>query len=307
MKKYECEISEEERGERLDVVAARVLAENRSDISRSALKNRDIPVLVNGKREKLSYRVSPGERVSMEIPDPVPAEIKAQDIPLEIVFRDKNIAVVNKPYGLTVHPARGHADGTLVNALLHHLKGKLSSVGGVERPGIVHRLDKDTAGLMIVALTDRAHRKLTEDFRDHRIKKTYHAVVKGETEPSGKIDMPIGRSPRDRKKMDVRHDGKPAVTEYRALEYLRDHTHVEINLLTGRTHQIRVHFSHIRHPVAGDPLYSRDAGLYRLTGIALFSKKLEFRHPVTGKILKFDAALPDEFRDLLKRLRLKKN
>lgn len=304
MLKIDYIVPQKEGGVRLDVAAVKAAAEQGMELTRSSLKTRDLAFFVNGEKEKTSFKVRPGDRITFEIPEIEKSEVLPQDIPFEVVYSDKEIAVVNKPYGMTVHPAKGHEDGTLVNALLYRMKGKLSSIGGVERPGIVHRLDKDTAGLMVVALTDRAHRILSDDFKDRKVKKTYQAIVKGHTDKEGSIDMPIGRSQRERKKMDVRSDGKQALTSYRTLEYLKDHSYVEIDIHTGRTHQIRVHFSHIRHPVAGDPLYSRKAGIYHLTGIALCAKKLEFTHPVTKKKMKFEIDLPVEFKKLLKSLRV---
>lgn len=303
MQKIDYIAGPDDAGTRLDVVAVKAAAFSGAELTRSSLKTRGIEMTVNGRPEKTSYKTKSGDRISFGIPDVIPAQVLPQDIPIEVVYSDRNIAVINKPYGLTVHPAKGHEDGTLVNALLYKMKGKLSSIGGVERPGIVHRLDKDTAGLMVVALTDKAHQKLSDDFKDRKVKKTYHAIVKGHTDKEGVIDMPIGRSSRDRKKMDVREDGRQSLTEYKTLEYLKDHSYVEVVIHTGRTHQIRVHFSHIQHPVAGDPLYSRKANQYRLTGIALCAKKLEFVHPVSKKKMKFEIPLPAEFKDLLENLR----
>lgn len=289
-------------GARLDSAVTDYALKKGLDISRSALKSRTVTITLNGKEAKFGNKTKPGDRVEFTLPETKASGVLPQDIPVEIIYHDKDIAVVNKPYGIAVHPAKGHEDGTLVNALLFRMKGKLSSIGGVERPGIVHRLDKDTAGIMIIALTDRAHRKLAEDFKNRNVRKIYHAVVKGHTDRDGRIDLPIGRSPKDRKKMAVTKFGKPAATEYRALKFLRDHTYIEVGLLTGRTHQIRVHFAHIGHAIAGDPIYSRGAKAYGLPGIALCSKKIEFSHPVTGKKMKFETDLPEGMKSMIDRL-----
>ncbi len=297
---------------RLDSAFADYCSKNGIELTRSSIKARNLVIFVNEKPEKPSYVVKIGDRIHLELPEIEPAGLIPQDLDFEIVYSDNDIAVINKPYGLTVHPSKGHPDKTLVNGLLYRLKciegtgfGKprLSSIGGEERPGIVHRLDKDTAGLMVVALNDKAHHGLADDFKARRIKKTYHAIVKGRVDQSGRIEAPIGRSKHDRKKMAVTTGGKPAVTEYRVIEYLNGHSYIEINLLTGRTHQIRVHFSHIGHTVAGDPVYSRNAKSYGLTGIALCAKKLEFIHPVLEKPMLFEINLPEEFKELLEKLR----
>ncbi len=308
-------VKDKNQDQRLDSTTAEFCLESGIELTRSSIKTRDIIITVNGRPEKLSYKVKPGDVISFEIPESSSLLLTPQDIDFDIVYSDKDIIVANKPYGLTVHPSKGHPDKTLVNGLLFKLKNntdslnisRLSSIGGVDRPGIVHRLDKDTAGLMIIALNDTAHHILSEAFKAHKIKKTYHAIVKGIVESSGIINEPIGRSPRDRKKMAVVESGKNAITEYKVLRYLKghsrqDHSYIEINLLTGRTHQIRVHFSHIGHPIAGDPIYSRNAKSYGISGIALCAKKLEFSHPITKEPMNFEIELPGEFQDLIKRL-----
>jgi 23S rRNA pseudouridine1911/1915/1917 synthase len=302
-KKYSFIASNETINQRLDTVAVLHCRDQGIELTRSGIKARDIGLFVNGKLEKLSYPVKENDKIEFEIPESAPSELKAEFVDFEMVYCDEDIAIVNKPFGLTVHPSKGHESQTLVNGLLYKLKGKLSSIGGIERPGIVHRLDKDTAGLLIIALNDKAHHKLAEDFKARRIKKIYHAIVKGYLEESGKIDAPIGRSPHDRKKMAIITDGKPAITEYKTLEYLNHHTYVEINLLTGRTHQIRVHFSSLGHSVAGDPIYSRNFKQYGLTGIALCAKRLEFLHPISERALQFEIELPKEMLILLEKLR----
>lgn len=303
--KIEMTVPQKFSGQRIDAVITEIIQESHPEITRSNLKTRDIALTVNGKLEKWNMKVKGGETITFELPDVKSLEAVPQDVAFGLIYSDNDIAVINKPYGLTVHPAKGHEDNTLVNGLLYSLKGKLSSIGGVERPGIVHRLDKDTAGLMIIALNDQAHHKLSEDFRDRKITKIYHAIVKGKLEGLGRIERPIGRSLKDRKKMSVREGGKVAITEFKVLEALNAHTYLEINLLTGRTHQIRVHLSSIQHPIAGDPLYSSHPHDYKMTGIALCAKKLEFIHPITGVPMKFEIPLPDEFQALYDRLKVK--
>lgn len=300
---YSFTITKELESLRLDSAITAYCLENSIELSRSALKAREMPVSVNGRGEKLSFKVREGDKIEFTFIGPKALNATPQPVEFGIVYRDEDIAVINKPYGLTVHPARGHEDRTLVNGLLYYFDQKLPSHGGDERPGIVHRLDKDTAGLMIVALNEKAHHRLTEDFKNRKIGKIYHAVLKGTLDKEGRIEAPIGRSKRDRKKMAVIPAGRPSVTEYHVLEYLKDHSYIEINLLTGRTHQIRVHFSSIGHPVAGDPLYSRGFNQYGLTGIALCSKKLSFTHPVSGRPLNFEIDLPEEMQNLINKLR----
>jgi len=285
-------------GWRLDKVVTQAV----EDLTRSSLKNRQIPVWVNRKEEKLSYKVKEQDQILIKIPEVKPLEILPQkEVEFDLIYSDDDIAIVNKPAGLTVHPAHGHEDKTLVNGLLYKLKGKLSSIGGVERPGIVHRLDKDTSGLLIVALTDRAHHKLTEDFKDRKITKIYQAVVKGNPPEKGRIEEPIARSRKDRKKMAVVSGGKPSITEYEVLEQLQNHALLKIHLLTGRTHQIRVHFAHLGYPVVGDVLYSRHPGKYKLKGLALCASELHFNHPVSGKEMHFKIDLPEDIQALISR------
>jgi 23S rRNA pseudouridine1911/1915/1917 synthase len=291
-------------GKRLDQAITLYCLDGAIDFSRSSLKSREIPVSVNGKAEKLSYKVREGDLIEFVI-TPL-KELKAfpQKVDFDIIYRDRDIAVINKPFGLTVHPARGHEDNTLVNGLLYYLGGNLPGSSDGIRPGIVHRLDKDTAGLMIIALNEKSHRKLTEDFKNRNITKIYHAVVKGNLQEGfGRIDCPIGRSRKNRKLMAVTPDGRPSITEYRVLENLEGHSYIEIGLLTGRTHQIRVHFSNLGHPVAGDRLYSSAPGKYGLTGLALCSKKISFPHPRDGREMSFEIELPGEMKMLLDKLR----
>lgn len=302
---YSFTVGQEHAGLRLDAVLPALLMAAGVEVSRSYLKTEGVEICLNGRPEKLSCRVKSGDAVSVSLPQVKPSVIAPRDLPVEIIYRDDDIAVVNKPYGMTVHPATGHTDDTLVNALLFHMKGRLSGIGGVERPGIVHRLDRDTAGLMVIALHDLAHQRLAAAFHDRMVDKTYEAVVKGRLIPeTGRIENNIGRSTKDRKKMAVCRDGKHALTEYRVLEYLQGHTYVEVHIHTGRTHQIRVHMAYLGHPIAADPIYSRGAPDYNMTGIALCARRLAFRHPMTDQPLNFEIPLPGEMADLIKRLRV---
>ncbi|MCX7882903.1 MAG: RluA family pseudouridine synthase [Brevinematales bacterium] len=287
---------------RLDKVVANYLQSQGHSITRSGLKAQAIPIFVNHRREKLSYEVKTGDTITLEIPDPKPLDLIPQPVDFIVLYRDDHIAVINKPFGIVVHPSKGHEEGTLVHGLLYHLGERLSSIGGKERPGIVHRLDKDTTGLLLVALTDIAHHRLVEDFKHRRIRKIYQAIVKGHPPREGVIDAPIGRCNTNRKKMAIVPSGKPALSEYRVLQYLKNHALVEIRIHTGRTHQIRVHMASIGHPIAGDPLYSRHASQYRLPGIALCAKELSFVHPIRGEELHFSIDLPKEMHDLLEKL-----
>ncbi len=244
----------------------------------------------------------------IDIPDPVPAHNRAQAIPLEIVFEDDHLLVVDKPAGLVVHPAAGNFEGTLVNALLHHCAGHLSGIGGVARPGIVHRIDKDTSGLLVVAKSDRAHEGLSKQFADHRVDRRYSALVAG-MPTSGHVDAPLARSPHDRKKVAIQPRGKRAVTHYRLLRPLNEAALIECRLETGRTHQVRVHMTSIGHPLLGDPVYGRVSPALRTTlkalGFArqaLHAAELGFIHPVTGRTLSFESAMPDDMLQLLNAL-----
>ena len=262
-------------------------------------------------RDPATKIAAPCEAI-VEIPDPTPAHNEAQDIPLVIAYEDEHLIVVDKPAGLVVHPACGNLDGTLVNALLHHCRGSLSGIGGVERPGIVHRIDKDTSGLMVAAKTDRAHAGLAKQFADHSIDRRYKAIVKGQpAPPAGRIDANVGRSPTNRKKMAVvRSDqGKHAITHYRTLELLRNAALVECRLETGRTHQVRVHMASIRHPLLGDPVYGRGpvnfvnlSPAFEFRRQALHAAHLGFIHPVTSVALAFESNLPADMQELFSHL-----
>lgn len=261
-------------------------------------------VTVNGKPSTKNYKLREGDRVETTLPPPEPIEALPQDIPVDIVYEDEHLLVVNKPQGMVVHPAPGNPDGTLVNALLHHCAGRLSSINGKIRPGIVHRIDKDTAGLLIVAKTDAAHTGLAEQIAVHSFTRRYRTVVVGNIrEDSGTIDKPIGRSGTDRKKFAVTNvNSKPAVTHYRVIERLAGYTHLELTLETGRTHQIRVHMAYMGHPVIGDPVYGNPKHSLGLRGQCLFAEYISFTHPITGEIMSFGAELPDFFKDVLRRI-----
>ena len=306
----ETMIGEAQHGLRLD----KALAELLPDLSRERLKSLIVEgqVTTAGRTLSPSMKVAAGQAFAISIPAPVDAEAVAQDIPLTIIYEDSHLIVVDKPAGLVVHPAAGNLDGTLVNALLHHCRGQLSGIGGVARPGIVHRIDKDTSGLLVVAKSDRAHEGLAEQFKAHSIDRLYAAIVYGLPKPpAGTVDTWIGRSDSDRKKMAVHREGrgKHAVTHYRTVERLAGAALVECRLETGRTHQVRVHMTHLGHPLIGDPVYSRERkgfkSILETLGFrrqALHAKQLGFIHPVTGQKLSFDSALPIDMQELLSEL-----
>lgn len=253
-------------------------------------------VTVNGKPARASYRIKPGDRITVHIPPPAPATVNAEPAPLAILYEDEHLLVLNKPAGLVVHPGAGRNSGTLVNALLHHCRGQLSGIGGVERPGIVHRLDKGTSGCLVVAKTDATHQALVRQFKSRSVQKIYRAVCWGVFQsPVGRIETLIGRDPHHRKKMSARVvRGRPAITEYRVLRQHQNVALVELTLHTGRTHQIRVHMSHIGHPVVGDPLYGRRPANVVARPL-LHAYRLAFTHPITGKPMEFTAPMPPEF------------
>ncbi|MBE3596260.1 MAG: RluA family pseudouridine synthase [Hydrogenibacillus sp.] len=286
---------EEARGVRLDVFVRRMIAASRAQVQKWIEEGR---VTVDGAAVKPSYRLQGGEAVNVRPPAPEPAAPKPVPLSLSIVYEDAALAVVDKPAGMSVHPAPGHTDDTLVNALLYHLR-ELSGVGGVLRPGIVHRLDQDTSGLVIVAKTDAAHLKLSEQFAARTVERVYAAVVCGVVEADeGLIDLPIARHPTDRKRMAVVPHGKTARTRYRAVRRFLAHTLVEAALETGRTHQVRVHFHAIGHPLVGDPLYGRcrAAGMARQ---ALHAMRVGFRHPETGRWMTFTSPFPPDMERLI--------
>ena len=283
----------EDTGTRLDAWLAGQLP----DVTRSAAARlcEEGRVTAAGKPLAKNYRLGGGEAVSVTLPDPEPVDVAPQDIPLDVVYEDSDVIVVNKPKGLVVHPAPGHPDGTLVNALLHHCGDSLSGIGGEKRPGIVHRIDRDTSGLLIAAKNDGAHLALAQQLQDHSLYREYEAVVLGNLrEDQGTISLPIARHPTDRKKMAVNHSsGRPAVTHWTVLARYPGYTHVQCRLETGRTHQIRVHMIAIGHPLLGDFLYNPD---YRFIGRqALHSYTVAFRHPITGEAMEFTAPMPEDF------------
>ncbi len=260
-------------------------------------------VLVNGQKKKISYKVQIGDNIEINIPEAKETSIKAENIPVEVVYEDNDIIVVNKPKGMVVHPANGNPDGTLVNAIMAMCKGSLSGIGGEIRPGIVHRLDKDTSGLLIVAKNDLAHINMSNQIKDRQVKKIYIALVKGNiNENEATINMPIGRSTKDRKKMAVRKDGKEAITHFKVLKRYKNYTLLEVKIDTGRTHQIRVHMAEIGHPVVGDMVYSKGKNEFGVEGQMLHSKSLDFKHPITGKEMHLEAKLPEYFEKVLEKL-----
>lgn len=266
------------------------------------LENGD--VLVNGKREKASYKTKLNDEILMKEIEPKEIELKAQDIPIDIVYEDSDIIVVNKPKGMVVHPANGNSDGTLVNAIMNICKDSLSGIGGEIRPGIVHRIDKDTSGLLIVAKNDKAHINLSEQIKNREITKKYVALVRGVIKENfATIDMPIGRSDKDRKKMAVRKDGKKAVTHFDVIERFNGFTYLDIKIDTGRTHQIRVHMAEIGYPIVGDMVYSNGKNPFGVEGQMLHAKSLDFKHPTTGKQMHLEAPLPEYFEEVLEKLR----
>ena len=295
-------VSKEEQGKRIDVyIASKDNETTRTSAQRQIEQGN---VLVNQKKlNKASYKVCEGDEIQIEEQEPVEIELKAQDIPVDIIYEDKDIIVVNKPKGMVVHPANGNPDGTLVNAIMSICKDSLSGIGGEIRPGIVHRLDKDTSGLLIVAKNDMAHVNMSEQIKRHEVKKTYIALVRGIVkENEATIDMPIGRSNSDRKKMAVSKNGKNAVTHIRVLKRYDKYTLLEVNIETGRTHQIRVHLAHIGYPVIGDYIYSNGKNEFGIVGQCLHAKSLEFKHPITGKDMKLEAPLPEYFEEVIKKL-----
>ena len=275
------------------------------DLSRTMIQKliENGEILVNGQKKKMSYKVNINDKISINIPEPEKTDLKAQDIPLEIIYEDNDIIVVNKPKGMVVHPANGNPDGTLVNAIMAISKNSLSGIGGKIRPGIVHRLDKDTSGIIIVAKNDKAHINLSKQIKDREVKKIYIALVKGSVnENEATIDMPIGRSTKDRKKMAVRKDGKQAITHFKVLKRYLNYTLLEVKIDTGRTHQIRVHMAEIGHPVVGDIVYSKGKNEFGVVGQMLHAKSLDFTHPTTGKKMHLEAELPQYFKEVIEKL-----
>ena len=297
-------VNENDKGKRLDIY----IAENFNELSRTMIKKliESNNVLVNDKSEKVSYKVQANDNISIDVPEAKETKLKAQEIPLDIIYEDSDIIVVNKPKGMVVHPANGNPDGTLVNAILSICKNSLSGIGGELRPGIVHRLDKDTSGLIIVAKNDKAHINMSEQIKERNVKKTYIALVRGNVpEEEATINMPIGRSTKDRKKMAVNKKGKEAITHFKVIERFPKYncTLLEIKIETGRTHQIRVHLSEIGYPVIGDEVYSNGKNQWNIKGQCLHAKSLKFKHPVTKKEMFIEAELPKYFKDIIEQRR----
>lgn len=293
-------------GKRID----QCLAASFSDCSRSFLQKllKDGKVSINGKTQKASSKVAAGDAVLVLLPEPEELNVEPENIPLDILYEDDDLLVVNKPKGMVVHPAAGHSSGTLVNAVLYHCRGNLSGINGVLRPGIVHRIDMDTTGALVICKSDFAHQSLAEQLSVHSITRKYRAIVHGNLkEDEGTVRGAIGRHPTDRKKMAINErNGKPAVTHYRVLERFGNYTYIECQLETGRTHQIRVHMASIGHPLLGDAVYgSKKCPVKNLQGQTLHAMVLGFIHPRTGAYMEFEAPLPEYFSNLL--LQFRKN
>ena len=293
-------VKKEEENNRIDSY----LAKQKEEFSRVTVQRliEEEKILVNGKKTKPSYKIQENDEITIEEEKPKEIELKAQDIPVEIIYEDNDIIIVNKPKGMVVHPANGNPDGTLVNAIMAICKDSLSGIGGEIRPGIVHRIDKDTSGTLIIAKNDKAHINLSEQIKNHEVKKTYIALVRGIVkENEATINMPIGRSTKDRKKMAVTKNGKEAITHFKVLQRYPQHncTLLEVKIETGRTHQIRVHLSQIGYPIIGDMVYSNGKNEWGIQGQVLHAKSLQFKHPTTGKEMFLEAELPEYFQEIM--------
>lgn len=301
MEKALLRTTESEKGMRLDAYLASALDE----LTRSAAAKliSDGQVTVDGRTAGKSLKLSGGETVEVTLPEPEAIDAVAQDIPLDVVYEDSDVIVVNKPAGLVVHPAPGHPDGTLVNALLYHCGDSLSGIGGALRPGIVHRIDRDTSGLIIAAKNDAAHQALTAQLSDHTLGRTYECIVTGNLrEDRGTVGAPIARHPTDRKKMAVVAGGRNAVTHWEVIAHYPGYTYVRCRLETGRTHQIRVHMAYIGHPILGDTVYGNKKSVPGLTGQCLHAVGLQFLHPRTGELVQLSCPLPEEFTGMLRKI-----
>lgn len=300
--KHEIEVLESQAGIRID----KFLAEELPELSRSYVQKliKEEQITVNGKIVKANYKLSPEDLVVVLQPELKEPDILAENIPLDILYEDSDILIVNKPKGMVVHPSAGHYTGTLVNALMYYCKDDLSGINGVMRPGIVHRIDMDTTGSLLVCKNDYAHQNIAEQLKTHDIKRVYHAVVHGVLkEDEGTIDAPIGRHPVERKKMSINHkNGKEAVTHYKVMKRFRNYTYIQCQLETGRTHQIRVHMASIKHPLLGDVVYGPAKCPFKLQGQTLHAKTIGILHPRTNEYLEIDAPLPEYFSELLKKL-----
>ena len=302
MEKFVLNVEETDSGIRLDKWLA---SKKETDMTRTAVQNliESGGVIVNGKTVSKNYKQKSGDVIEVTIPDPVELDAKPEDIPLDIVYEDESLLVVNKPKGMVVHPAPGNYSGTMVNALMYHCKGRLSGINGVIRPGIVHRIDKNTSGLLIVAKTDTAHNFLAEQIKEHSFTREDELVAEGRfRETEGTVNAPIGRNPDNRKKMCVIYtNSKNAVTHYSVIEQFEKYAHLKCRLETGRTHQIRVHMSYIGHPVLGDDVYGKP--FKGIDGQCLHAKKIGFIHPVSHEYMEFDSELPEYFKEILRKVR----
>lgn len=296
------ELQVEENGQRLDKYLGEILI----PYTRSFLQKQieEGHVLVNGSIQPTRYKVRKGDCIEVTIPEPKDVDIIAENIPIEIIYEDQDIIIVNKTQDMVVHPAPGNYTGTLVNALLYHCKDGLSGINGEIRPGIVHRIDKDTSGILMIAKNDQTHLALSELLKEHHITRKYHAIVYGKfKETEGMIEKPIGRSPKDRKKMAIVNNGRYAKTHYRVLEEFDKFSYVELTLFTGRTHQIRVHLASIGHPILGDLIYGPQKSMWGLNKQTLHAKILGFQHPTTDEYVEFNSELPEYFQTILDKLR----
>ena len=302
MNSFEIIVEESDINKRIDVF----LAKNLESFSRSYIQDliKKGKATIGGKSIKANYRLRNGDNVVLNIPKPEPLEILPENIPLDILYEDNDVILVNKPKGMVVHPAAGHYSGTLVNALLYHCKDNLSGINGVLRPGIVHRIDMDTTGVIIACKNDNAHQNIAKQLAEHSITRRYVAIVNGNLkEDEGVVDAPIARAKNDRKKMAVDKDGKTAVTHYKVLERLKNYTYIECVLETGRTHQIRVHMSYINHPLLGAEIYSGKKESMKLQGQCLHAMVLGFIHPTTNEYMEFKAPIPEYFNEILKKFK----
>lgn len=297
------DVPQEYEGERIDKFLSILI----KDSSRNSIQKliEDGMVLANGKTINKKYKIKTDDEITVLPNELKPLDAEPENIPLDIVYEDDDLLVVNKPRGMVVHPAPGNYSGTLVNALLYHCKDSLSGINGILRPGIVHRIDKDTSGLLIVAKNDRAHIGLAEQIKEHSFTREYNAIIVGHLKDNeGTVNAPIGRNPKDRKKMCVTYqNSKNAVTHYSVIDDYDGYSHVSLKLETGRTHQIRVHMAHLGHPVAGDSVYGNDKKSAFLNGQCLHAIKIGFVHPITGEYLEFTSELPDYFTDFIRRLK----
>ena len=300
----EFNTGEDDKGIRIDKYLSTAMPEKSRSYIQKLIK--DEAVFADLKPVKSNYKINPNQTIKVYLPEPVSLDIQPENIPLDIVYEDNDVILINKPKNMVVHPSAGHESHTVVNALLYHCKDNLSTINGVMRPGIVHRIDKDTTGIIIICKNDKAHQSLADQLKVHSITRKYHALVYNNfTEDEGCVNAPIGRSPQDRKKMAVNYkNGKEAVTHYRVLERFGKYTYIECMLETGRTHQIRVHMASIGHPLVGDSVYGPQKSPFgNLEGQTLHAKVFGFIHPSTGEYMEFEAPLPKYFEDLLKKLR----